>query len=218
MGPVCPARARATRLPTPSGSRHAARHRPDRGQPSEAFDRVASLAATFVKAPMAMVTLLDDTHLHALSRVGPADLAKGGRARRSRTRSARHVVAAGEPLIVEDAREHELTKGLASVKSGKVLAYAGLPLALRGGHVVGTLCVADAKPRAWKASELAVLEDLARLAVTEIELRADIDGPPRPPARQRPPARRCWTAARSPIYAKDLEGRPAVRQRRSGGA
>ena len=63
------------------------------GQKVDAFDRLANLAARFVGAPMAMVTLLDDTHLHALSRVGPADLAKSGRAPVKDT-FCQHVVAA----------------------------------------------------------------------------------------------------------------------------
>ncbi len=172
---------------------------------SEAFDRVARLAATFVKAPMAMVALLDGTHLHALSRIGPPDLAK---AQRTPVKDVfcRHVVASGEALIVKDAREHEQTAGLASVKSGKVLAYAGIPLRLASGHVLGTLCVADAKPRAWKASELAVLEDLARSAVTEIEVRADVEAR-RELQRANVRLRGVLENSPVPIYAKDLEGK-----------
>ena len=174
------------------------------GQKVEAFDRLANLAATFVKAPMAMVTLLDGTHLHTLSRVGPADLAKGPRAPVKDT-FCRHVVAAGEPLVIGDAREHEPTSGLASVKSGKVLAYAGLPLALPGGHVLGTLCVADAKPRAWKPDELAVLEALAQSVMTEIELRADVEGR-RDLQRANDRLQGLLESSPVAIYTKDLEG------------
>ncbi len=144
------------------------------GQKSDAFDRLANLAARFVGAPIAMVTLLDDTHLHALSGVGPPDLATSGRAPVKDT-FCQHVVASTEPLIVDDAREHDLTKGLAVVKSGKVLAYAGIPLKLPSGDVLGTLCVAGDTPRAWKPEEISVLEDLAQSVVTEIEMRADIE-------------------------------------------
>ena len=140
----------------------------------DAFDRLAGLAAKVLDAPIGMVTRLDETHLHVLGRVGPADLAKAGRAPVKDT-FCQHVVRAGEPLVVADAREHELTKSLAAVKSGKALAYLGMPLALPGGPVFGTLCVADAKPRAWKREEISVLEDVARSVVTELELRADID-------------------------------------------
>src|SRR6476661_6080281 len=132
------------------------------------FERLAGLAAKVLDAPMAMVTLIDGPHLHALGRVGPPDLAKPGRTPVKDT-FCRHAVAAGETLVVEDAREHALTNELAVVKSGKALAYAGAPLTLGSGAVVGTLCVADSRPRAWKREEIALLEDLALSVRTELE-------------------------------------------------
>ena len=179
------------------------------GQKVDAFDRLANLAARFVGAPIAMVTLLDDTHLHALSRIGPPDLAKSGRAPVKDT-FCQHVVASTEPLIVDDAREHDLTKGLAVVKSGKVLAYAGIPLRLPSGHVLGTLCVAGDTPRAWKPEEVSVLEDLAQSVVTEIEMRADVEARRQAETDlQRSDDRLRSLMDNSPaaIYARDLEGR-----------
>ena len=196
------------------------------GQKAEAFERLAGLAARFTGAPMAMVALLDDPHLHTLARVGPPHLAKAGRAPVKDT-FCRHVVSGGEALIVDDAREHSLTKGLASVKSGKVLAYAGIPLPL-GGLVLGTLCVADDTPRAWKPDEISVLEDLARSVVTEIELRADVGARKQAETDlQRSDDRLRGLMENSPaaIYARDLDGRwlflnraaERARRRRAGG-
>jgi secondary thiamine-phosphate synthase enzyme len=83
-----------------------------------------------MKAPIAIVTLVDDTHLHAKSCAGSRDLeAKAGRTPVHET-FCRHVVGAAEPLIVPDARQNELTRGMAVVKSGKALAYLGVPLEL----------------------------------------------------------------------------------------
>ena len=171
---------------------------------ADAFERVAELAATVARAPMAMVGLLDDTHLHALARVGAPDLATAPRTALAES-FCRHVVAGAEPLVVEDAREHGLTKGLVSVKSGKVLAYAGLPLTLRGGHVLGTLCVADAKPRHWKASELSALEGVARWAVTELERRADAESR-RTLQHANDRLRGLLEASPIAIYTRDLDG------------
>lgn len=174
------------------------------GPKVEAFERLAGLAASFTGAPMAMVAVLDATHLHPLGRVGRADLARSPRTAVKET-FCRQVVAAGEPLIVGDAREHELTKGLASVKSGKVLAYAGVPLMLPGGPVLGTLSVADTGPRTWKASELSVLEDLARSVVTEIQLRAEVEAR-RDLQRANDRLRGLLEHSPAAIYATDLEG------------
>jgi PAS domain S-box-containing protein len=154
---------------------------------------------------MAMVTLIDGPHLHVLGRVGPADLAKP-RTPVSDT-FCQHAVSSAQTLVVDDAREHDLTKGLAVVKSGKVLAYAGAPLA--GGAVVGALCVADSKPRAWKPEEIGLLEDLAQSVRTEIELRADLEARRRAETeRQRSDDRLRGLMDNSPaaIYALDLHG------------
>ena len=175
----------------------------------EAFDRLAGLTRKVLKAPTAMITLVDDTHLHAKSCAGQRDLVKNGRTPVKET-FCQHVVRSGEPLVVEDAREHELTKGLAAVKSGKALAYAGVPLTLHGGFVVGTLCVVDAKPRAWKRDDVSILEDLAQSVLTEIEMRADIEARKQAESDlQRSTARLRGLMDNSPtvIFAKDLEGR-----------
>ena len=60
-----------------------------------AFERLAGLAAKVLDAPMAMVTLIDGPHLHALGRVGPPDLAKPGRTPVKDTFCRHAVVAAG---------------------------------------------------------------------------------------------------------------------------
>jgi len=143
------------------------------GSPREAaFDRLAGLARKVLKAPVGMVSLVDDRHSHVKSCVGLPDLAKAGRVPAAES-FCRHVVVTEHPLVVDDARDHELTRDLAIVKSGMALAYAGVPLVLAGGFVAGTLAVADSEPRAWKPGEVDILEDLAACVVTEIEMRAD---------------------------------------------
>ena len=119
-------------------------------------------------------------------------------------------MASEEALVVNDAREHELTRDLAAVNSGQVLAYAGVPLKLHGGFVIGTLSVADSKPRAWKPGDIEILHDLAASVLTEIEMRADIEARKQAEADlQRSTDRLRGLMDNSPtvIYAKDLEGR-----------
>ncbi len=47
--------------------------------------------------------------------------------------------------------------------------YAGMPLTLSDGSVVGTLCVADTRPRQLDESQLDELRRLGRLVVHELE-------------------------------------------------
>jgi PAS domain S-box-containing protein len=173
--------------------------------PDEAFDRLAGLARKIFRTPIAMVTLLDDTHLEAKSCAGPRHLASSP----LKETFCQHVVGSSEPLVVDDAREHDLTKGLSIVTCGKALAYAGVPLTVHG-YVIGTLCIADAKPRAWTRDDVGILEDLARSVLTEIALRADIEARKRAEAElERVTERLRGLMDNSPavILGKDLEGR-----------
>ena len=82
------------------------------------------------------------------------------------------MVAAGAPLVVEDARRHPVVRTNLAVRELGWIAYAGVPLTLADGRTVGALCVVDALPRIWSPRDLALLEDLAASVVTEIELRS----------------------------------------------
>ena len=79
--------------------------------PEEAFDRLAGLARKILKAPVGMVALLDDRHLHVKACVGRPELAKARRVPATES-FCQHVVATEEALVVDDAREHELTRDL----------------------------------------------------------------------------------------------------------
>src|SRR5919199_518520 len=59
-----------------------------------------------------------------------------------------------------------------AISARGVVAYAGIPLVTAEGLAVGAFCVIDHQPRAWTQDELALLQDLAAAAMTEIELRA----------------------------------------------
>jgi len=53
--------------------------------------------------------------------------------------------------------------------------YAGVPLRLSDGLVLGTLCVIDYQPRVLSGEQLRDLEALARQAAAQLELRRTID-------------------------------------------
>jgi GAF domain-containing protein len=82
-----------------------------------------------------------------------------------------HVVAAGEPLVVSDAREHPLLLDSPAVDQLGIAAYAGMPLTDEAGNVLGALCVADSAPRRWTDTQLDLLRGLADACSTELRLR-----------------------------------------------
>jgi signal transduction histidine kinase len=82
-----------------------------------------------------------------------------------------HVVATGEPLIIEDARLHPVLQENLAVDELGVVAYAGVPLNASEGEAIGTICVIDTQPHFWTDDDLCVLGELADSVMTEIELR-----------------------------------------------
>jgi PAS domain S-box-containing protein len=70
---------------------------------------------------------------------------------------------------VEDANSAD-AKGNRLVKEFGLTSYAGVPLAVKSGYKIGTLCVMDHPSRRFRAQELEILESLAALVVDRLEL------------------------------------------------
>lgn len=74
--------------------------------------------------------------------------------------------------MVSDAREHPVLKDDLAIRDLGVIAYLGIPLVASDGHVLGTLCVIDGKPRSWSSEQVSLLTDLAASAMTEVRAEA----------------------------------------------
>ncbi len=140
----------------------------------EAFDRLTRLAARFVNAPVALVSLVDANRQFFKSCVG---LPEPWNSRRETPLShsfCQHNRVAGHPLIIEDARTHHLLKDNLAIVDLNVIAYLGIPLVTSDGYVLGSFCVIDSKPRGWGAEDVSVIQDLAAAVMTEIHLRTEM--------------------------------------------
>ena len=105
--------------------------------PAEAaFDRLTRLASTILQAPVALVALLDADRQFFKSCIG---LPEPWASRRETPLShsfCQHAVATGEPLVIEDARQHPLMRENLAIPDLGVVAYAGIPLITAEGHVL----------------------------------------------------------------------------------
>jgi sigma-B regulation protein RsbU (phosphoserine phosphatase) len=82
-----------------------------------------------------------------------------------------HAILAEGPLVVADAADDERFCDNPLVTGEPYIRfYAGLPLHGPGGHKVGTLCIADRRPRAAQKSDVEVLGEMARLVERELGL------------------------------------------------
>jgi GAF domain-containing protein len=135
------------------------------------MDRLARLASELLGAPRAFVSLVTQDRQILPGMVRHDDPATDERDQPLSASLCQFAVATEEPLVIPDSRRDALVRDMVPVRSGDIGAYAGFPLRTAGGHVLGTLCVADASPHEWDQQRLALLEDLTALAAQEVEQR-----------------------------------------------
>lgn len=140
----------------------------------EAFDRVVRLTRRTFDVPMATITFIDGHRQWFKAREGIADCEtdRGHAVCRTAIRQA-------GPLIIPDLLVDErFSSNPFVVGAPHIRFYAGAPLRSADGHNIGMLCAMDARPRGFTASDVETLSDLARIVMSELELRllATTDG------------------------------------------
>ncbi|MBZ9715042.1 diguanylate cyclase domain-containing protein [Deinococcus multiflagellatus] len=138
----------------------------DSGQ-DETFDRITRLAARVLQVPVAVLNLVDQHRQWGKSAYGLGDTT----APRQDSFCAWTILDDG-PLVVEDApRDPRFRQNPMVTGAPHIRMYAGAPLISPAGHRIGTLCVTDDKPHPLSAEDLQALQDLAAIAMNELELR-----------------------------------------------
>ncbi len=136
-------------------------------EPEEAFERITRLARTVLGMPIVLVSLIDKERQWFKSRQGLGLM-----------QTPRHIsfcnytIRDSEPLIVPDARADPRFADIPLVVDPPhVRFYIGVPLRTRDGYNIGALCAMDTRVRELSADQIAVMQDLARLVIDEMELR-----------------------------------------------
>jgi GAF domain-containing protein len=139
--------------------------------PEAALDRLTRIACRMLHAPIGLVSLVDSDRQFFKACLGlPEPIASERQTPLSHS-FCKHVVGSGKPLIVEDARVNPLVQMNPAIKLMGIAAYAGIPLTTSDGHVVGSFCVIDSRPRAWSYEDVETLQELATCVMHEVEGR-----------------------------------------------
>ncbi len=131
------------------------------------FDAITRLVAIALDAPIALVSLIDRDRQWFKSRYG-LDADQTGRD----ISFCGHAVEAHATLVVADATadprfsDNPLVSG-----DPRIRFYAGVPLESPDGHMLGTLCAIDRKPRDLTPTQRETLELLATQVMALLELR-----------------------------------------------
>jgi signal transduction histidine kinase len=140
----------------------------------ESFDRLTRLASKVLSAPLAIVSFIGEDRQFFKSFHG---LPEPWATRREIPidNSVCQFTLTGEPLLIEDARIHELLKGNPAASALNPVAYMGVPMITPEGHNLGAFCVIDYRPRQWTEDEVFILKELTVGIMTEIGLKMTLD-------------------------------------------
>jgi GAF domain-containing protein len=131
------------------------------------FDAITRLAAIALDVPIALVSLVDRDRQWFKSHYG-LDAAQTDRD----ISFCGHAVAARAMLEVPDASaDPRFADNPLVVGDPHIRFYAGVPLETPDGHVLGTLCAIDRKPRELTTTQRETLELLAAQVMALLELR-----------------------------------------------
>ena len=139
--------------------------------PEEVFDQLTRLAARYLDTPIALVSLVDADRQFLKSCVWDLPGQPPHRSDPLSYSFCKYTVDSKEPLIIKDAREHPLVKDHPAVTQRGMVAYAGVPLITEEGHVLGTICVVDSKPRDWSDEQIQRLTSFAATVMSTIARR-----------------------------------------------
>ena len=131
------------------------------------FDRITHLASRRFHAPVAVVSLVDAHRQWFKSCIGLPM-----RETPRHISFCAHVVARNALLVVHDMLQDEVFRTHPLVReTPKVRFYAGFPVHAPGGALVGTLSVADFKPRPFDVEDIEDLETMAGWVEREFAAR-----------------------------------------------
>ncbi len=130
------------------------------------FDRITRLTTRIFGVPISLVTLVDRDRQWFKSEQGM------GLSETSREISfCAHAINDEEILVVPDTLEDERFRDNPMVTGVPgIRFYAGHPLRSPEGHLVGTLCAMDRRPREMTPDELEIFRDLAALVESELHI------------------------------------------------
>jgi two-component system, cell cycle sensor histidine kinase and response regulator CckA len=138
--------------------------------PEEAFDDLVFLAAQACGTPIAMINLIDYNRQWFKAKIGvdfqeiPLEPS-----------FCSACVESNNALVVEDALIDERFANSPLVTGEPyVRFYAGVPLVIPTGEVIGTICVLDITPRKINQGQLDSLKRIARLVIRQLELRRNL--------------------------------------------
>src|SRR5260370_11009219 len=135
--------------------------------PEEIFDDLTELDAQICDAPIALITLVDETRQWFKSKVGVSIKDTSG----DSSCCPPAINQTGLFMVPDATKDDRFANNPLVTSDPKVRFYAGAPLVTPDGFALGTLCVIDKVPRELRPEQQRALTILARHVMSQLELR-----------------------------------------------
>jgi PAS domain S-box-containing protein len=132
--------------------------------PEERFNRIIRMAARLFDVPMVLFSLVDRDRLWFKARLGfeQDDYPRA-------ESICAHTIMTDDVLVVVDPATDERFAGYPALSGPSAIRfYAGVPIKAPDRATIGTLCLADMRPRRLDAAQRALLVDLAATIESEV--------------------------------------------------
>ena len=133
------------------------------------FEDIVCLAAKICDAPISFIGFVDKNRLFLKARRGLTTTVVD----RDET-ICEHVIQSKKSLIVEDLQADSRFTENVFVQGTGIRFYMGLPIICPEGHTIGTLCVADYKPRKISENQVSCMTILVGQILQNIKTKQSI--------------------------------------------
>ncbi len=137
--------------------------------PENSFDTIVQLATRIFNVPIAFISFIDGERIwfKASHGITVPEMPRGAGL-------CGHTIVSNDPFIITDALKDATAKENVLVTGPMGLRfYAAVPLVVKNGHRIGTLCIADTQPREMKQEQVHDLRLLGAMAAEQLELRRE---------------------------------------------
>ncbi|WP_051287880.1 EAL domain-containing protein [Alkalicoccus chagannorensis] len=133
---------------------------------SKAYDRITRVVSQTFDVPVAFIGFMSHSRQYIKSAVGLRHEDIEAPIPREKTMCTR-VIESGKSLVLQHAEKDPMYKDHLLVQSGFQF-YASVPLYTDSGHILGTLCLMDVKPRSFSSEDLLQLEEFTYWVMAEL--------------------------------------------------
>jgi CheY-like chemotaxis protein len=143
----------------------------DAPAPEKRLHEFVVAVARYFEVPMALVSVVDQTKQFWTAGCGVPVVEWPPAGTPRKQAFCTHAVVAKAALVVQDSLANPLFRDNPVVTEGKFRFYAGVPLVVRHGEAVGTLCLLDFEPHAFSHFDLELLSLFANRVLCAFERR-----------------------------------------------